>query len=300
MNYLIPQKLTSMPSLYKTIYNEYNTALVTVSHLQNELVIAQKALKTIQTENESLKTMVMDLQNRLLASKKPSEGPISQKIEETKPSQNILETKEDKACSKIRDFSINIKEEEPILQETQSTEAFERSIEERSDFSSPSLVIKFEEELESEEDDDGDEEYTTKRLPIRRRNGFKKGKGKANEKNNKDKSQQRSRAKHLWITYGRKIIDYALENSQGPLYEKIKNCHKLTSKRGYSEVFMERNTDTPSEKDFKSQFVKLALAFVSTDVENAFLGSNYREELLSQKEKVKSWIERQMNKEQFE
>jgi len=71
-----------------------------------------------------------------------------------------------------------------------------------------------------------------------------------------------------------------------------KKRNKLTSKKGYSESFLIRSHDAETEKEFKKEFGKLALEFFEKEVESAFLNSNYRDELISQKDKVENWIRR--------
>lgn len=168
---------------------------------------------------------------------------------------------------------------------------------------SPPIVIKIEnnpklEEIEDSSDDDEDDEDEEARAPkIRRRNGFK---GDANNTLKMDDAananRKRSKAKHLWISYGRKIVEYAVKHSKPNLKKKIQKFdNKLKSKKAYTQTFrIIKNKQTEEEVAFRREFGRLALKFLQTEVEDAFLNSNYRDDFLNQKEKVSNWIARQI------
>lgn len=161
---------------------------------------------------------------------------------------------------------------------------------------SPHLVLKLEnhpkleEASDSSDDDDDDDE---RRVPkIKRRNGFKDQSTVGSE----DANRKRSKAKHLWISYGRKIVEYAVKHSRPNLKKKIQKFeNKLKSKKAYTQTFrIIKNKQTEEEVGFRKEFGRLALQFLQTEVEDAFLNSNYRDDFLNQKEKVSNWIARQI------
>lgn len=139
-----------------------------------------------------------------------------------------------------------------------------------------------------------EEECCAKTLPIRKRNGFKQQNSiETNDSDRKSKlsKQRRSRAKHLWVSYGRRIVEYAWKNTEGDHKQKIQSCiGKLKSKKGYSEVFLVKKNDTQEEVEFKKLFGNLALEFIAHETEDSFLSSNYRGDFIEQKDKVAKWI----------
>ena len=279
MNFLIPNRHTPIPSFYNGSLPQMTPNMTALySYLQLELTNTQNALKAAQDENASLKDIIVDLQKQLANKNQQAEKLISKLGQSVKEADDKI--KKSLKLSKTNSFS------SPIIkvEESQSTEVCETSIKEDSAFASPYENLKLEDENDSEE------ERSSNTLPIRRRNGFKPLKDAESE--SQENKGQRSRAKHLWITYGRKIIDYATENSTGLLNERIRACNKLISKKGYSETFLLRHNDPKQEKTFKIAFGNLALDFLECEVENAFLSSNYREELLAQKTRVKTWIKK--------
>ena len=275
--------------------HELNPTFATISHLQMQLLRAQNFLMAFKKENETLKAILRELQDQLEKVTQHSDSKSGQESETICVStEGSIETenKKNKTPLDEKDVSSFItKQEEVFFNETQSTTPYESSIDDEkdSDFLSPSLNLNF------EDDNDREEEFLNKRVPIKRRNGFKELKGKKSNscrKKNSSTKSQRSKAKHLWIAYGRKILEYSLSKSSGQFRKKIKECNKLTSKKGYSESFLIRSHDAETEKEFKKEFGKLALEFFEKEVESAFLNSNYRDELISQKDKVENWIRR--------
>ena len=156
--------------------------------------------------------------------------------------------------------------------------------------SSSSFLAKYEEDSNEKEN----ESCRFIRQRAKKRNGFKPSKEKIIIKIEDEFSlakRRRSKAKHLWISYGRKIVEYAVKYTKGEQRKKIRVCDKkLESKKGYSEVFRIRNEDSRKDIDFKLTFGRLAIEFIDKEIEDAFLNSNYRDELLSQKGRVKNWI----------
>ena len=263
MNSLSSQKCDASSSLFHNEYLGYDTRFNLFSQLQFEVFNTRNQLNKVTEENELLKKHVNELQNLL-----------KEKMSETQ------------TPSKQTD-SIPIKEEIHLQEVILKPEIFLMNEKESSTITPISNLSSDHGNLES-----GGEEHS---LPIRRRNGFKprKDDGSVSSQDNSN-NNSRPKAKHLWITYGRKIIEYAIAHSHGALKERIKECNKLISKRGFSEAFLLRKNDTEQEKEIKKQFGGLALQFLETEVENSFLISNYRDDLLSQKEKVLVWIKKQI------
>jgi len=270
--------------------HELNTTFATISNLQMQLLCAQNSLMAFKEENETLKAILTGLQDQLEKATQHSDSKSGQDSETTcvlTEGSIEIESKKNKTPLDEKNVSsFPTKQEEVVFHETQSTIPYESSIDDEkdSDFPSPGLNLNF------EEDNDCEEEFLNGRVPIKRKNGFKELKTDSSRKKNGFTKSQRSRAKHLWIAYGRKILEYSLCNSHGQFRKKIKECNKLTSKKGYSESFLMRSHDEEAEKEFKKEFGKLALEFFEKEVESAFLNSNYRNELISQKDKVENWI----------
>jgi len=299
-NYPNQHQHPSMQTYFPNHFQDTNSNFPPMSYLHLEILNIKKTLQNVVKENESLKTIVINLQNELLNKRRENSSTPRNEDSETTKAPKSMESKENRdwqpkknsfAPKTWKILSPKAKVENLMTNDPQST-ICEESIEEDFEFKSPQLNIKFEESISSD-----DEEEPSKKIPIKRRNGFK---AIEDEKAKLKRSaaqidQQRSKAKHLWITYGRKIVDYAVDNSRGPLKERIKDCSKLVSKKGFSEVFLVRSKDKEDDIIYKRDFGKLALEFFENEVENAFLNSNYREDLLAQREKVLGWIERQIN-----
>lgn len=295
MSYFTPKACTQLSGFYNNFYSQFHSTLNTLSRMQIELQGTQNALTSAKSENESLKAIIQGLQDQLANVNKASDVSNTFRNERKEPVYAEGKLKKIQNDSKvITILSPFVKEEEGTRPENQSTETYDSSVGRNSAFPSPCLNLKLEfDRLESEED----EENLKKRVPIRRRNGFKPLKDdESDQSDSKSKllKAQRSRAKHLWITYGRKIIEYGAQNSKGTMRDKIRECNKLISKKGYSEVFLLRSNDTEKDKDFKKKFGRLALDFLGSNIEDSFLSSNYRDELLAQKEKVQNWIKKQI------
>lgn len=151
-------------------------------------------------------------------------------------------------------------------------------------------------------EEDAIEEIETKKPQILKRHGFKAERTKCKhtpitKREKKVKVvRQRSKAKHLWITYGRKIAEYALKHTEGETHKKIKVLGEfLASKAGYFEAFGARKSDLKEDIEIKRTFGELALRFVEEEADDAFLSSNYRSEMLGLRDKVTEWIRRQIS-----
>ncbi len=294
MNFLLEQNRLSFANSLKNLHADLETSILAISRLQYELLSSQNIIKSLTSDNNSLRATVKNLQLQL------ENRSSSHPAKSSSPSTIDLSPKKSSEARVPPQIEIPIprpKSEPPIIiKEEPNAETIDNSeTSQESAFNSPLLSLKIESELLSD-----DSEEDSNRPPIKRRNGFRQRNKNEENKNTTNDSKnkiQRSRAKHLWITYGRKIIDYSLANSKGGLKERIKTCSNLISKKGYSEVFLLRTHDTEKDKAFKKDFGRLAIQFIEREVENAFLSSNYRDELLAQKNKVCGWIKKLIQEE---
>lgn len=137
---------------------------------------------------------------------------------------------------------------------------------------------------------------------IIRRFGFKgvkktksiKEEGEGNESDDKDsKAKNSSNAKHLWVNYGRRIIEYAINETQGTMQARVKQlAGKLSSKRDFEKAFQITSNDTAEDKLFKTLLGRLAIQFVKHKASPTFENSKYREQMITQRHVVAAWIER--------
>ena len=149
---------------------------------------------------------------------------------------------------------------------------------------------------------------------IMRRNGFKASK-KSSENNIKvckltskaetesqnaddldDQSKGLSKAKHLWVNYGRRILEFAMNETKGTVQTKIKQLSgKLNSKRDFEEVFQVSPSTSDEDKEFKTLLGKLAIDFVKNKASTTFESSKYKQQMILQRHNVAAWIERLIN-----
>jgi hypothetical protein len=102
-----------------------------------------------------------------------------------------------------------------------------------------------------------------------------------------------SKAKHLWVNYGRRIIEYGINQTKGDMQEKIKQLiGKLNSKKDFEKIFQISESDSADEKLFKTLVGRLAIYFVKHKAATSFEGSKYKEEMITQRHVVAAWIER--------
>jgi len=163
----------------------------------------------------------------------------------------------------------------------------------------------------SMEESGSDEEENVKKrdFKIIRRNGFK-AQRKFKEEETSDSGEEYprksnkmiipkrppSKAKHLWINYGRKIIEFAVNHTKDDVQNQIKQLiGKLSSKKDFEDVFGVKPDDSESDKAFKVLFGKLALYFVKFKADAAFEGSKYKDQMITQKSIVASWISKLIN-----
>ena len=139
------------------------------------------------------------------------------------------------------DHNIIVKAEVSLDTEASSEDGFSRNTP-NSDFLSASL-----EESGSDEEDDKESENK-----IIRKNGFKLHR-ELDEQSETSKAKQRksnkvivpkrppSKAKHLWINYGRKIVEFAVNHTTEDVQNKVKQLiGKLSSKKDFEDVFGEK------------------------------------------------------------
>jgi endonuclease III len=148
---------------------------------------------------------------------------------------------------------------------------------------------------DSTEDERSDYEETN--VPkISRRNGFKKTKHIKSEgldSENASKLKSSSKAKHLWVNYGRRIIEYAVNQTQGPIQFRAKQLiGKLNSKKDFEKAFMLTANDSAEERLFKTLLGRLAINFVKNKISPTFENSKYKDEMVTQRHVVAAWIER--------
>ncbi len=149
---------------------------------------------------------------------------------------------------------------------------------------------------------------------IKRRNGFKPRSKKINtkikeleEEDNQIsaspsksaldlKLKNASKAKHLWVNYGRRILEYAINQTKGGMQNRIKQLvGKLNSKKDFERTFQILNVDSNDDKLFKTLLGRLAIYFVKHKASPTFENSKYKQEMITQRHTVAAWIERLIN-----
>lgn len=158
----------------------------------------------------------------------------------------------------------------------------------------PDDVLKASENLTDELKIDSPDQ---KKPQIIRRNGFrslrKPGNSEVKSGKGENSKSNSSKAKHLWVNYGRRIIEYSITQTKGDIQDKTKQLiGKLNSKKDFEHVFKVRASDTPDQKLFKNLIGRLAIYFVKHKSVSSFEGSKYREEMIPQRHVVAAWIER--------
>lgn len=115
------------------------------------------------------------------------------------------------------------------------------------------------------------------------------------EKRGKRPSNPKFKTNHLWLNYGRKILTYALPFAKGDDYWRIRGLvGKLNSKEKFKMVFSINSEDKEEEKAFKIMLANTALNFIETKAEEAFEGSNYKNDMILEKERVSLVIKSSM------
>ena len=102
-----------------------------------------------------------------------------------------------------------------------------------------------------------------------------------------------SKAKHLWVNYGRRIVDYAITQTEGEVQEKVKKLTgRLNSKKDFEKTFEFASEDTTEERHFKGVFGNLAIDFVKNKCAPSFEGAKYKDQMIEQRHVVAAWIEK--------
>ena len=156
--------------------------------------------------------------------------------------------------------------------------------------------------------DEKEPNATQKESSVIRRNGFKPVKTSTTEKKEEldsdtgslsdskklaNSRKNPSKAKHLWVNYGRRIIEYGINQTKGDMQEKIKQLiGKLNSKKDFENVFQIVGSDSADDKLFKTLLGRLAIYFVKHKAVVSFEGSKYKDEMVTQRHVVAAWIER--------
>lgn len=144
--------------------------------------------------------------------------------------------------------------------------------------------------------EESSEDGERKQPKIARRFGFKaEKKNLDNDDNSKvsDKLKNSSNAKHLWVNYGRRIIEYAMNQTTGNMQVRVKQlAGKLNSKKDFERTFQVEETDSEEDKEFKTALGKLAIYFVKQKASPTFESSKYKEQMITQRHVVAAWIER--------
>jgi len=93
-----------------------------------------------------------------------------------------------------------------------------------------------------------------------------------------------SRAHNLWINYGRKIVDFGINNTNGDFQSQIR-CYfgKLVTKKDYLEVFGSKPNDKAEETTFKVLFGRIAIYFIKNYAAKAFRDSKYQAQMIDQR-----------------
>ena len=152
-----------------------------------------------------------------------------------------------------------------------------------------------------------------KKSTIRRRNGFKPLKKTKKEKENHWDSENESlsgsekpntdrknpsKAKHLWVNYGRRIVEYGINQTEGITQERIKQLvGKLNSKKDFKDVFGITSEDSVEDRQFKSSVGNMAIDFVKNKATASFEGAKYKQQMINQRHVVAAWIERLISEE---
>jgi len=102
-----------------------------------------------------------------------------------------------------------------------------------------------------------------------------------------------SKAKHLWVNYGRRILEYAISQTKGNMQNQIKQLvGKLNSKKDFERTFQILGSDSADNKLFKTLLGRLAIYFVKHKASTTFANSKYKDEMITQRHVVAAWIER--------
>ena len=152
------------------------------------------------------------------------------------------------------------------------------------------------------------ESHSENDIHIIRRNGFKQQKKTQSPKIKDDcslrsqktspkktkvyESKSSSKAKHLWMNYGRRIAEYLISETQGNMLKKVKQLvGVLSAKRDFKRVFQITESDSNENRTLKASLGKLAIDFVKFKSLSTFEDSKHRGNMIVQRHVVAAWIE---------
>ena len=196
----------------------------------------------------------------------------------TYPSNLKVEVKDEDASSSLRadDFK-----ETAVAIHVKVEERQERDEEEDGDDE--------DDEKEEEEDEESEDSYSTQPEPVE-----EKKKKRSTRKSKKPKNL--SKAKHLWVNYGRRILEYAAGKTGGYMQDRLKYlAGKLNSKKDFERTFQTKPSDSKEDREFKVVLGNIAIDFVRNKAATTFENSKYKNEMITQKHTVSAWIERLIN-----
>ena len=138
---------------------------------------------------------------------------------------------------------------------------------------------------EEEEDTDSDDSYSTQpELSTKiQKKSVKEFKSPKNL----------SKAKHLWVNYGRRILEHAVGEIAGVMQDRLKHlAGKLNSKKDFERTFQIKENDSEEDREFKTVLGNIAIDFVRNKASTTFENSKYKQEMITQRHTVSAWIER--------
>ena len=231
-----------------------------VANLQNVIIKQQSIINALiaQTQNQekSLETMPL----------KTEHPPVKTEAELTPTSQQENEPSSIDSTSEITEES---------LKESQEIVKKEPKIRRRNGFKTKATKVSV--KVEDIEEDDS---VSTKE-------------GSPTKSSLELKLKNSSKAKHLWVNYGRRILEYAINQTKGPMQNKIKQLvGKLNSKKDFEKTFQIVSSDSGDDKLFKTLLGRLAIYFVKHKASPTFESSKYKQEMITQRHTVAAWIER--------
>ena len=141
------------------------------------------------------------------------------------------------------------------------------------------------EDREDEEENSSNDSHSTQPDPLINR--------RRKSSNNNINTKNLSKAKHLWVNYGRRILEHAAGEIGGVMQDRLKHLvGKLNSKKDFERTFQIKENDSEEDKEFKTVLGKTAIDFVRNKAFSTFKNSKYKQEMITQRHSVSAWIER--------
>ena len=136
-----------------------------------------------------------------------------------------------------------------------------------------------------EEEDSSNDSYSTQPEPLTS--------GRSKSPSNSVNAKNLSKAKHLWVNYGRRILEHAAGEIGGVMQDRLKHLvGKLNSKKDFERTFQIKEDDSEEDKEFKTVLGRTAIDFVRNKAFGTFKNSKYKQEMITQRHSVSAWIER--------